>query len=669
MTSTAQPHVAAWHRPDITGLRSLAIIPVVAFHAGISAIPGGFVGVDVFYVISGFLITTLLVRDATAGRLNLAEFWARRLRRLLPASVAMVGATLLAAIFILSPLRWPALGGESIAALFYVSNFRFAFQKTDYFAADVAMPSPLIHTWSLGVEEQFYIIWPIVILIVALLARKSKLGVKFHLFWVFALMAAISLYLSITLSITEPNIAFYLLPTRVWEFALAGILALAYPYLKLPVWMRTAAGVVGFVALVASLFVIHSGTTFPGKAALLPVGATLLLILSGPRDSSELVSLPAKILSLKPFVWIGDISYSWYLWHWPFIILVPIALENDSLVVKLGAALASLVVAVLSYKYLENPVRFHPKLVKSVGRTLLVSVLAVAPVTAGAIVATNVGQQSVKPVVDGSQLNLNQARFPRPVDPCDRTSVLDDGTKICESGDLDSDVVLLLVGDSHAGHWRASFSEAAKKENVRLVARWRPACPVVGVRVTGPEGQKVSSRGCASFRRATLELIKELKPQGVVLSQSDGYYDRILSQEGEVIPMDAQLDVWEKAFDELIDELTPLTDRVSVVLDNPRLDYDPNDCLAKFGSTIEGCAQPLEEALDDVAPLHDRTVDLLEERDVTTLNTAEIVCKNDICPVYDEGELVWRDFNHLTRPWTLTQVPLLQPFIRAAVAP
>jgi peptidoglycan/LPS O-acetylase OafA/YrhL len=669
MTASNPPIPHAWHRPDITGLRSLAIIPVVLFHAGISAIPGGFVGVDVFYAISGFLITTLLVRDASDARLHLGRFWTRRLRRLLPASAAMVAATLVAGLFVLSPLRWVNLGQEALSALFYVSNFRYAFQQTDYFAADVALPSPLIHTWSLGVEEQFYILWPIVILIVAALARKSKLGLRFHLVWVFLIIGAVSLYLSYILSVKQPNLAFYLLPTRAWEFALAGIAALVFPHLSLSRWLRNLSGFGGAALLFTSLFVINSGTVFPGLAALLPVVGTLLIILAGPRNSSERPSIPARILSLKPFVWIGDVSYSWYLWHWPFIVLIPLALGNNSLAVTIPAAALSLGVAALSFHFLENPIRFHPRLVKSMALTMVVALIAVVPVSAASAVTIWAGQNSGSPVVDGIKLDLNGARFPALVTACDRKTPLPSGTVICESGDLSSPVVMLLVGDSHASHWRAAMAKAAELEHVRLVFLRHAACPVVTIKVVATGGGKATDRGCGGFRHQTLSLIKELKPQSVVLSQSDAYANHIVAPDGTLLPASKQLAIWTASYTTLLDTLSPYVGRVSIILDNPRLPTDPNDCLARFGATLKGCAVPLANTLQNLAPFHNAVATLLEKRGITTLNTTNIVCKNGTCPVYDSGQLVWRDFNHLTRAWTLTQMRLLRPFVRAAIQP
>jgi len=668
MSAATTSPAKSWHRPDITGLRSLAIVPVVAFHAGITAIPGGFVGVDVFYVISGFLITTLLVREASERRLHLSQFWARRLRRLVPASVAMVAVTLVAGLIILSPLRWAKLGEESLASLFYVSNFLFAGAKTDYFAADLAIPSPLIHTWSLGVEEQFYLFWPLLILLVAFLARKARIGIRIPLFVVFGILAVASFALSYLWSRTMPEVAFYLLPTRVWEFALAGLLALVHPFVPLPRWLRSIAGIVGIAALVVALFIIDAQTEYPGRAALIPVAGTLLLIIAGPRTSDELPSLPSRLLTTKPFVWLGDISYSWYLWHWPFIVLVPIALNNDSLLVTLLAGLASLGAAVLSYRFLENPVRFHPRLMKSVSLTIVVCVVALLPVSAAAAAAIGIGNNSGHPTVDGVQLDLNEARFPTNLDPCDRVSTLASGDKICESGDLDSDTIVLFAGDSHAGQWRAAMSEAAKLEHVRLVVRWKPACPVVPVNAADADGKFRAARGCKGFLNQTIELAKQLQPAAIVVSQTDGYYKRIVGQDKGVLSEKAQLDEWTLQYNNLIDRVSPFVGEFAVIVDNPRIDFDPSDCLARFGATAEGCSVPREEALDDVAPLHNATDAVLSARDITaTLNTTDLVCDESRCQVVGNGYPIFRDYNHLAREWTLTQVPAVREFLREAI--
>ena len=670
--STATPVAPKpWHRPDITGLRSLAIIPVVVFHAGISQIPGGFIGVDMFYVISGFLITTLLVRDATERRLHLGQFWARRLRRLLPASVVMVAATLIAGLFILSPFRWEQLGKEALSSIFYVSNFVFANQSTDYFAQDVAIPSPLIHTWSLGVEEQFYIFWPLIIILVAALTRKRG-NIRVALFSTFAVLTAASITLSVIWTVSSPQVAFYLLPTRVWEFALAGMLAIAFPYLAVPGWLRTSFGIVGFAGIGASLFVIDSTTPYPGTAAFLPVIATMLVILAGPRPGDVVHSWPTRILSTRPFVWIGDVSYSWYLWHWPFIVLAPIALQNKDLWVTLVAALASLGVATLSYKFLENPIRFHPRLVRSIRLTLVFSLVAVLPVSAGAIATMQAGtEKAVEPVVIqgvDKPLDLQNARFPPKLDPCDRKTKLATGQTLCESGDLDSDRILLLVGDSHAGHWRLALSDAARAEGMKLVVKWEAGCPVIPVEVVPNEGREFAAP-CAGFRKGLTKLIKDIQPEAVVVSQSDGYWGRISTNGTKVASEATQVSLWRKGFTQFVETQSPNTKEIAVIIDNPRNDFDPNDCLSKPGSTPESCASPLEEVIDDVEPLHQATIDVLAEVGVTaTLDTRAMLCDDGICRVVDGDLPVYRDFNHLSRQWTVSKVPELREFIQEIVA-
>ncbi|MBV9513135.1 MAG: acyltransferase, partial [Mycobacteriaceae bacterium] len=343
-------------RPDIEGLRAVAVVAVVLFHAGIPGVSGGFVGVDVFFVISGFLITGLLWRDVEAhGRIRLGRFYGARARRLLPAAATVIVVTAVAATVLVPPLQARSALGDAIACALYVGNYRFALQGTDYLAAD-APPSPLQHYWSLGVEEQFYLVWPALIIATAWLVHRGtrrprhaapRSAAPYVL--VLSAVAAVSLAVSLAWTHALPSWAFFSLPTRAWELAAGGLVAMTQAY-----WRRLTGvaaligGWGGLTLVIATCLELGNRTPYPGTAALLPVLGTALVIGVGcaaPDTGPE--RGVARALSLPLMRLIGRVSYSWYLWHWPVLLLAPSFVGHQlGLAGRLAAVAVSFLLAV-----------------------------------------------------------------------------------------------------------------------------------------------------------------------------------------------------------------------------------------------------------------------------------------------------------------------------------
>ena len=344
-------------RPDLEGLRGVAVLLVVLCHVQMPGVGAGFVGVDVFFVLSGFLITGLLIEDRErSGRIRLGAFYARRIRRILPAAVVVLAGTLLAAELLLSPLDVPRVAEDGLAAILSLSNIRYALEATDYFAA--TDPSPLLHYWSLAVEEQFYLLWPLLLLVVARLGRPR---VSMTILAVSVLIG--SFILSVAVTSTSGPWAYYSLPTRAWELAAGGLLALAAPWYR---WMRgplaAATGWAGVGLLLVGLATIDATTGYPGVAALLPTLGAVAIIASGAGTGSP----GAIVLALTPLRWLGRISYSLYLWHWPILVLGPVALGLEAteegaggadLPVRLGLVMLAVAAAALTWFFVEQPFR------------------------------------------------------------------------------------------------------------------------------------------------------------------------------------------------------------------------------------------------------------------------------------------------------------------------
>jgi peptidoglycan/LPS O-acetylase OafA/YrhL len=454
-------------RSDVEGLRAIAILAVVLYHAGL--VGGGFVGVDVFFVISGFLITGLLWREvSTGGRISLALFYGRRARRLLPAAMVVLVATVAVSAAILSPLTEREVTKDATAAALYVSNYRFASLSTNYLNARTA-PSPLQHYWSLAVEEQFYLVWPFLILGVAvgwrqLRSRWSRgsagasgsagsagasgsAGSAGAALVGLGLIGLASFALSVHFTAASQPWAFFSLPTRAWEFVAGGLVALAAPVLgRIPRQVAGVAGWVGAALVVWAVIGLSGSTPFPGTAALIPViGTAILLAVGGaaPRRGTSL------ILSRRPWPAIGRISYAWYLWHWPALTLGEAAAGHPlSLIQKLGLLAGTGWLAFLTVELLENPIRFSPRLVArpsqslALGMALTIAAALIAVVTAETLPVLRGGQPAAAVALPASPAAGGRA------DPAQAVSGL--GTTGPSSGGLLFDPSLLAVSEAVA---------------------------------------------------------------------------------------------------------------------------------------------------------------------------------------------------------------------------
>ncbi|WP_312682866.1 acyltransferase family protein [Stenotrophomonas chelatiphaga] len=343
------------YRPEIDGIRSLAIIPVLLYHAGVAGFSGGFVGVDVFFVISGYLITSILVREFSEGTYSIASFYERRIRRIFPALIVVLGFVIIVSPASLLPSEFTTLGRDAISSVFFVANINF-WMQSGYFAAD-AEAKPLLHMWSLGVEEQFYLVAPLALYLILRFAPNRKLTLV-------GIAALVSLAGCIYLTPRFPGASFYLLPTRAWELLVGSWLAIYGSQFNIHAnnqrtMTREAAGMFGLALVIAPVLTYTRETAFPGYAAIAPVIGAALLILSGSQ------TLTGRLLSLKPLVKIGLISYSLYLWHWPLIVFFKNAGWLPSGVGTASVIALSVLLAWLTWRFIESPTRnrivFSPK--------------------------------------------------------------------------------------------------------------------------------------------------------------------------------------------------------------------------------------------------------------------------------------------------------------------
>lgn len=452
------------YRPDIDGLRSLAVLPVLLAHVNLLGFAGGYVGVDVFFVISGYLITSILVSDMASGRYSIAEFYRRRVLRIFPVLFAVLAVCVVAFSFALVPVELMQFARSMGATALFSSNILF-YLESDYFDA-ASHSKPLLHTWSLAIEEQFYIFWPLLLAAIGGTRRRA-------LIWMTAAMVLTSFALSVAGLRWDVSATFYLLPTRAWELGVGALLALVGNPVSRR-WANELMGIVGMVLVLGSIWLFDTNTLFPGEAALPTCLGAAMLIASGSHGT-----LTGRLLSLGPIVFIGQISYSLYMWHWPVIVFTKIAFmwPDRDLAVQIVQIAASLILAILSWRFIEQPFRVGASRFRT-PRVLWagVAAIAIALVVAAGIFATRgmawrytPAQQQLASYLayDGEQPYRRgtcfQSRANQSLDPeC-----------FAVRGNRP---IMLLMGDSHGAHlWPGLAAENRKYQVVQAtMAGCRP---------------------------------------------------------------------------------------------------------------------------------------------------------------------------------------------------
>jgi len=374
-----------WFRPDIEGMRAIAVGLVLLFHGYGKPFTGGFVGVDVFFVISGFLITSLLLHEQiNAGRISIWRFYARRVRRILPASTLTVLATIFAAYHLLGFISGNEFADDAKWTAVFAANIHFALIGTDYLGSQLP-PSPLQHMWSLGVEEQFYLVWPSLFLLLAVIVRVTR---RRNVFGVLTTSLLVVIGASLAWSVIQTSSngtwAYFSPLTRAWELALGALIAVIGPAVSRvsTTWVYQVTALLGLAGIVASALTLRSSMPYPGWAVAFPVVSTALLIWAGCGNAQTIVG---RALSVRPMQWLGARSYSLYLWHWPILMIAAQYAGHDlSLWQNSGLLLAAIVASAVTFRLVENPVRnssvlkSRTRLTLAIGVVLIVSTIAVA---------------------------------------------------------------------------------------------------------------------------------------------------------------------------------------------------------------------------------------------------------------------------------------------------
>ena len=676
------------YRPDIDGLRALAVLLVVAFHAGIPGVSGGYVGVDVFFVISGYLITRLMLDEHhQSNSIDLLAFWSRRIRRIVPALVTMLAVVAIAGAFVLLPWEQRDLLNSARTAVLSIANFHFHGLSGGYFSSDIEM-QPLLHTWSLGVEEQFYFVWPIVLSL--LMARGRRWAVT-----ITPLVLLGSFIASVWSVSSSPPAAFYLPWFRVWELLIGAMLAIGASTMVIRRG-RTAVASLGVALIVIAAVSYDSATRFPGAAALLPTVGAALVISAGPDSRIN------QVLAFRPIRGIGLVSYSWYLLHWPALVLVRIATQTESVTRDAFVAAATLPLAVASWWLIERRFRtprrrsiHEKKLVLAAGvATIIVVVIASTatmprqlqaqtsdPVTSVAV------QTTMPPTTDDDQIptttpveidwsqHLDQLELSRIVPdlPCTDHVLPMPFDPTCRL--VDGDSSLVLVGDSHAASIAPVFVDAATQHGWGLVLASQPRCPVV------PEAQvhvcDAAYDDCTWWVRDVLNDIVNNANQvkAVVVTARSGYYfpghglasDTMCSADlqidGRTATDDEASAIWRGGLDIVAATLADHDIPLVIVHDVPELERWPSDCLTRRSPTAcsveraaaENYGRTARQAEEAVADAHPN---------VSIIDPFTILCNEQRCSPTHDSTIVYRDDHHLTPAGSR----LLRPVVEDALS-
>lgn len=634
------------YRGDIEGLRAIAILLVVAAHAGVPWLRGGFVGVDVFFVLSGYLITALLVQEVERdGRIGFAAFYARRLRRLLPALLFMVVVVSVLAALLLAPNEQTPDTLGAASSVFWASNLYFAFSHLDYFGA-AAGSNLFLHTWSLGVEEQFYLVWPALIAVLLLgRGRRLRMDIR-RLKIAMSVVAALSLIGCAAWTYSTQRFAFYLMPSRAWEFALGALTLLHFgmPGMDTATQAESrlshknllrAGGVVGIGCVFAAAVLFNASQPFPGLRALLPAIGAALILAAGARG----VGGASRLLAFRPLQAVGHVSYSWYLWHWPALLLAG-ALASQataSPVDRLIAVGLSLLAATFSYLVVESPIRRNRAVLARPRRTILAALALMIFTNA---LCLRWWHATLDWENAPQQRKFLQAHVDAPViyamgcDDWFHSSAV----RICAFGPKDATHTVVLMGDSIAGQWFPAVAKAFNRPGWRLLVLTKSSCPMVDepyfyARI----GREYTE--CADWRAHALQRVAAMKPDLVIMSSFP------------TLALDKEQ--WIDGTSDVLRKISPDVGHVFLLLATPQLPFNGPDCLAarqwrpslldfSHGCSAVARSQRNTHINSWVAQAASRF------GNVTAVDVSGLVCPNGICVAERGKQIIFRDDEHMT---------------------
>lgn len=648
-------------RPELQGLRALAVGLVVVYHVWLDRISGG---VDVFFVISGFLLTGQLVRAAERGRVELRARWSRTLVRLLPSAAVVLATTAAACVIILPEARWAQSIREVVAAAFFVENWQLAADSVDY-AARSNMTSVVQHFWSLSIQGQVFLVWPLLFALIGFAARRRGAPVRSCAASVLVALFVMSLTYSVALTAENQALAYFHSLTRVWEFALGGLLALGVDRVALPLWLRVSAGWTGVLGLVACGLLLRVDAVFPGFAALWPTSCAVLVLLAGDTGAPWAVD---RLLTSRPVQYLGNLSYPLYLWHWPLLVLFLAAGDTAGVGLLTGTALigVSVLLAALTHHAVEQPFLRRHASPRGGYRLAVVAVCAVLVTTGGwqlvamerAIPSGAIGDpQHPGAAALTTGAVAAAAVLPPPVSVHQDWVRTDGWTCAAMARSAEEACTLpsegpaakrvVVVGDSHVQQLSGALVGIARQQHWQLTTILRGACPFSTVSEADP-----ADEGCTAWLRAASAEIDAMHPDVVVTLASRDVREGRTEQTPQGF-----VDQWRHLDQEGI--------RVIALRDNPRFGFSVPDCVAQNPDDLRRCGVDRADIYPAVPPYEQRS-DV--PPNVTFIDTADALCGQRRCPAEIGNVLVYLDDNHLSATYATSMTALLRPQVLAAVS-
>jgi len=648
------------YRTDIQGLRGVAVIFVIAYHAKTFA-TGGFVGVDIFFVVSGYVITKMLVFEIEeTGQIQLRKFYLRRIRRLLPAlgvmlTIVLILSTGLVAVGTQITTARTGFGSSLINA----NNYLLKFGGGGGYFGTTSDTNPLLHTWSLSIEEQFYLVFPGLLAIASYISIRRRRTSDAPVKWLLGTIIGISLILSVSLTFDWPhisqsgtNIAFYSAPTRAWEFSSGAIIgAFATRISK-----RTDTRVVRFVAapigallLISSLLLFNETTRFPGTAAIIPVVGTMLLIASGEDQNGG----PAtSILSWSPLTKLGDMSYSLYLWQQPMIVFAA-TLWPTSGYAKLAGAAVSIAPAWISYTFIEKPIRYRktPRALQ----TVRISFLSVVTPMVAALLLLLANQRLMNTnIMQDMSLHADVTAG------CESSTPYGERGESCRWPAQNSNGEMVLIGDSNAGQFTEGVVAAANARGLDVVVATMAACPFVNAAVSNAYGDSRHDSACRNFVSRSMDRLIDNRPDLVMIASASDLYiemekDSIQSFTGIAVAHTpgAKAKVWEVALKEIINQLSSAGIKIIIASPVPRLSLDWEPINMAPVRMILGGVDGVNSGVERSTALRERSRALTAEHaasvgSAVTLDVFDELCPTEMCWANDGRSWVFRDATHIS---------------------
>ena len=664
-------------RVDLQGLRALAVLLVMCYHIWFSKVSGG---VDIFLMLSAFFLTSSTARRISRGeRAPLISGWLHRFSRLIPQAAVVIIAVVVAAWIILPSTRWLELIDQSNASLFYKQNWYLANHQVDYYAFNTSSASPLQHFWSLSVQGQIFILWPLVLAISALVWKLFFS--KFNFAWVagtvFGGIFIWSLIFSIKITASNQQVAYFHTGSRLWEFALGSLLALALPWLStLPEKLRRIGGWAGLVTVIGSGAVLDVQGQFPGFMALIPtVAAALVIMAPAPRQWSN----PSGLLSLKPLVKLGDLSYGMYLWHWPLLVFYLEISGREQASFTAGALLiaSSILASWATTKYIEKPAiawqkndRFS-RWIPQTGIRLISQIAVVAIGLGVASLAVTAWENNVEhrramaatqTVMDNPGATATDDWDPSPAaltlplatelenewqtpgNPCaGSNNPKDERIMFCEQGgNFDGSPDLVMLGDSHMQHWSSAAAAAMEESGGSWVLVFHPGCRY------GSETDRDEAE-CANFQDAAEEYVASLAPKMVLTTASKTVAapDEYLRSPGE---QETMVDHYAQAIQPFLDAGS----QVIAMRDTPRYTYSIPECVDSNPSNLEACDGSAHEALAQINPVQEFLAEHDYGSQVVSLDMTGLLCPDGVCKAVIGNVSTYLDDSHLSKTFVLS---------------